>query len=329
MAKKRRTRPVETKSKKEIRQQQQVDTKKRANKAKILIAVGSAIILIAFLWASFGNHDALQDWNVDEYGIMSYPTDRGVPVFDSMIVNYTPDHTLEYINYSSRDEVISALLRIPNSSGPVPGILILPGAGVTKEGEQGLSAELAKMGYASMVIDQRNNGGVDFQKDGELFEAGYEPIEHKMVYDALRAVDVMRQYPEVDPDNIAIMGISNGGRFAIIAAGIDPSINGVVGISTNGYDVESYISENSGQITQNQTRFLRSIDPDTYLDKLPPRKLVMIHMTNDSVIQIDMAQATYDKANEPKVFYPLEGNGHGYNGAMRNVLEAELAHMFS
>ncbi len=150
-----------------------------------------------------------------------------------------------------------------------------------------------------------------------------------MVYDALRAVDVMRQYPEVDPDNIAIIGISNGGRFAIIAAGIDPSINGVVGISTNGYDVESYISENSGQITQNQTRFLRSIDPDTYLDKLPPRKLVMIHMTNDSVIQIDMAQATYDKANEPKVFYPLEGNGHGYNGAMRNVLEAELAHMFS
>jgi dienelactone hydrolase len=329
MAKKRRTRPVETQSKKEIRQQQQVDTKKRVNKAKILIAVGTAIILIAFLWASFGNHDATQDWSVDDSGIMSYPTERGVPVYDSMIVNYTPEYSLEYINYSSRDEVISALLRIPNRSGPVPGILILPGATVTKEGEQGLSVELAKMGYASMVIDQRNNGGVDFQIDGELFEAGYEPIEHKMVYDALRAVDVMRQYPEVDPDNIAVIGISNGGRFAIIAAGIDPSINGVVGISTNGYDVESFISETSDQITQNQTRFLRSIDPDTYLDKLPPRKLVMIHMTNDSIIPIDMAQATYDKANEPKVFYPLEGNGHGYNDAMRDVLEAELAHMLS
>ncbi len=329
MAKKRRTRPVETQSKKELRQLQKVEIKKRANKAKILIAFGSAIILVAFLWASFGNHDAPQEWSVDDSGIMSYPTDRGVPVFDSMIVNNSPDHTLQYINYSSRDAVISALLRLPNSSGQVPGILILPGAAVTKEGEQGLSAELAKMGYASMVIDQRNNGGVDFQMDGELFEAGYEPDQHKMVYDALRAVDVMRQYPEVDPDNIAIIGISNGGRFAIIAAGIDPSVNGVVGISTNGYDVESFISEPSGQLTQNQTRFLRSIDPDIYLDKLSPRKLVMIHMTNDSVIPLELAQATYEKANEPKVFYPLEGTGHGYNDAMKDVLEDELTHMFS
>ncbi|MDF1557453.1 MAG: acetylxylan esterase [ANME-2 cluster archaeon] len=328
MAKKRRTRPAETISKKETRRQQQVETEKRANRAKIFIAVGSAIILIALLWATFGNHAAPQDWVVDDYGKMSYPTEREVPVFDSMIVNYTPESSLEYINYSSRDEVISALLRIPNSSRPVPGILILPGATVTKEGEQGLSAELAEMGYASMVIDQRNRGGVDFQMDGGLFEAGYEPIQHKMVFDALRAVDVMRQYPEIDTDNIAIIGISNGGRFAIIATAIDPSIKGLVGISTSGYDVESFISENSGQITKNQTRFLRSIDPDTYLDKIPPRKLVMIHMTNDSIIPLNLSQPTYDKADEPKAFYPLEGSGHGYNSAMREVLETELGLMF-
>jgi cephalosporin-C deacetylase-like acetyl esterase len=234
---------------------------------------------------------------------------------------------MDHINYSSRDAVISALLRIPNSSHPVPGILILPGATVSKEGEQELSAELADMGYASMVIDQRNLGGVDFQLDGNLFQAGQEPTQHKMVFDALKAVDVMRQYPAVDPDNIAIIGISNGGRFAIIAAAIDPSISGVVGISTSGYDVESFIANDSGQVTENQTRFLRSIDPDTYLSRLPPRQLVMMHMINDSTIPIDLAQVTYDKAGEPKVFYPVEGSGHGYNAAMRDVLEAELGLM--
>ena len=328
MAKKRKTKPEPGQSKKEARRRQAESNKKAAN-AKILIALGSAVIFIALLWAIFGNTATLQEWDVDEDGIMSYPNEREIPVYDSMIAENNPGYFLDYINYSSRNAVISALLRIPNSSHPVPGILILPGATVSKEGEQELSAELADMGYASMVIDQRNLGGVDFQLDGRLFQAGQEPTQHKMVFDALKAVDVMRQYHEIDPDNIAIIGISNGGRFAIIAAAIDQSINGVVCISTSGYDVESFIANDSNQVTENQIRFLRSIDPDTYLDWLPPRKLVMMHMTNDSIIPIDLAQSTYDKADDPKVFYPVEGSGHGYNTAMREMLEAELGLMFS
>jgi pimeloyl-ACP methyl ester carboxylesterase len=328
MAKKRKTKPEPSQSKREARHIKG-EIEKKAAYAKILIALGSAVILIALLWAIFDNTATPQEWNVDEGGIMSYPTDREIPVYDSMIVENNPGYLLDHVNYSSRDAVISALLRIPNSSHPVPGILILPGATVSKEGEQGLSAELADMGYASIVINQRNLGGVDFQLDGNLFQAGQEPTQHKMVFDALKAIDVMRQYPEIDPDNIAIIGISNGGRFAIIATAIDPYISGVVGISTSGYDVESFIAINSDQITKNQTRFLRSIDPDTYLDRLPPRKLVMMHMINDSIISLELAQVTYEKADDPKVFYPFEGNGHGYNAAMRDVLEAELGLMFS
>ena len=292
----------------------------------IFIAIGTIIILAAIILNvnSPDHSDQVNDWHVDENGIMSYPTDRGIPIFESTIINDTPEYSLESITFSSRNDKIAALLRIPKSSEPVPGVLILPGATVSKEGEQGLSAELAGMGYASMVIDQRNLGGVDLQLDSQMFEAGEEPVEHKMVFDTLKAVDVMRQKSGIDKDNIAIIGISNGGRFGIIAAAIDPSIKGVVGISTSGYDMEAYINQNAGQITMNQTRFLRSIDPDSYLDKIPPRKLVMIHMQNDSIIPIELAQATYNKANDPRVFYPIEGEGHGYNGAMRNALETEL-----
>lgn len=320
---------------KNAKPEQKVTKKSKATKPRvnpmIFIVIGTILILTAIILDvnSPNQSDQLNDWQVDEYGIMSYPIDRGIPIFESHIVNETPEYSLESITFSSLDAQIAALLRIPKSSAPVPGVLILPGATVSKEGEQGLSAELADMGYASMVIDQRNLGGVDFQMDSQLFEAGEEPIEHKMVFDALKAVDVMRQKSGIDTDNIAIIGISNGGRFGIIAAAIDPSIKGVVGISTSGYDVESYIGQNSDQMTVNQTRFLRSVDPDLYLDKIPPRKLVMIHMQNDSIIGIEQAQATMNKAKEPKVFYPLEGSGHGYNKAMRPVLETELDLMFS
>lgn len=329
MAKKRRTGTAEKTAKKEARLKQ-IKAEKQAANAKILIALGSAIILIALLWATFGpTSPGVEDWYVDENGIMTYPTGRGIPIYESSIIEYRNGNTLEYINYSSDDAVISALLQIPNSSTPVPGILILPGTTVSKEGEQMFSAELSDMGYASMVIDQRNMGGVNFQVDGGLFEAGYEPLQHRMVFDALKAVDVMRQYPEIDADNIAIIGISQGGRFAIIATAIDPSIKGVVGISTSGYDMDSYISNYSEVMTLNETRYLRSIDPDSYLDMLPPRKLVMLHMQNDSIIPLELAQVTYDKAMEPKAFYPVQGSGHGYRAAMRDMLEAELGQMFS
>jgi dienelactone hydrolase len=329
MAKKRKISTKTTQHKEKVPKKSKA-TKPRVN-PMIFIVIGTILILAAIILTvnSPDNSDQINDWQVDENGIMSYPTDRGIPVFESTIINDTPEFSLESIIFSSRDAQIAALMRIPTSSTPVPGVLILPGATVSKEGQQDLSEELADMGYASMVIDQRNLGGMDFQLDGQLFEAGEEPIEHKMVFDALKAVDVMQENPKIDKDNIAIIGISNGGRFAIIATALDPSIKGVVGISTSGYDVESYISQNSGQMTENQTRFLSSIDPDSYLDKIPPRKLVMIHMQNDSIIGIDLAQATMNKAQEPKVFYPVEGSGHGYSKAMRSALETELDQIFS
>lgn len=331
MAKKRRSYPANGKM--NTVQKKNAAVKKQheqmATRRKLIITAGIVLILIGLLWAILPHPPAgAADWRVNDNGIIFYPADRGTPVFDSVIANFTSDNSFELINYTGRDARIKGLMRIPNHSGRVPGVLVLPGAGISKEREQALAADLADMGYASLVIDQRNLGQVDFQADARLFEAGMEPTEHKMVFDALRAVDVMRTYSEIDPDKIAIIGISNGGRFAIIAAAIDPSIKGVVGISTSGYDTESFINENAGQIPENYIRFLRSIDPDSYMDLLPPRKLVLIHMENDTLIPVAEAQKTYEYAYDPKIFYPLEGKGHGYNAAMKEHLQFELDQIF-
>jgi fermentation-respiration switch protein FrsA (DUF1100 family) len=181
------------------------------------------------------------------------------------------------------------------------------------------------MGYASLGIEQRNRGGVDFRYDYDLWKNGKEPVEHKMVFDALRAVDVLRQQPSIDLERIAIVGESNGGRFAIIAAAIDPRISGVIGISTSGYDTESQINEIKDESV---LRFYRSIDPETYLKSIPPRKFVMLHSINDTIIQIQFAQNTFEKAREPKQFYSVTTGIHGYSEGMKEPLENELKLMF-
>lgn len=293
--------------------------KKSGIKLKILIAIICAILLIVVVYFPFAQgSDA---WIVSKDGILSYPENRGK--VDVKVLNITKgsNYSLETISFQSKDYIVEGLLRIPSSNRKVPAMIILPGATVPKEGTQTLAEIFSNMGYASLGIEQRNRGGVDFRYDYSLWEQGKEPVEHKMVFDALKALDILRQYPRIDPERIAIVGESNGGRFAIIAAAIDPRIKGVIGISTSGYDTESQIAMINDE---SLVRFYRSVDPDSYLGMIPPRKLVMLHSVNDTIIPIDLAKRTYEKAKDPKQFYEVPTGGHGYSEGMKMQLENEL-----
>lgn len=284
----------------------------------ISIIIGTALILVLIYVLIPQGSDK---WSVNDEGLLSYPNDRGEVDVKVLETEPGPDYVLKTVSFQSKDYTVNGLLRIPVSGKKIPAVVILPGAGVPKEGTQTLADIFSGMGYASIGIEQRNRGGVDVEYDYDLWKNGKEPVEHKMVFDALRAVDVLREESSIDPGKIAILGESNGGRFAIIAAAVDPEISGVIGISTSGYDTESHIREISDA---KLIKFYRSIDPETYLKLLPPRKIVMLHSVNDTIISIDLARNTFNKAIEPKQFYSIATGTHGYSEGMKEPLEREL-----
>jgi dienelactone hydrolase len=296
--------------------------KKSGINPKFLIAIIGAILLPTIVYFFFVQGS--DKWTVSKDGILSYPENRGKIEVKVLKTESGSNYTLETISFASKDYTVEGLLRIPSSDKKAPAVVILPGATVPKEGTQGLAEILSGMGYASLGIEQRNRGGVDFTYDYSLFKDGKEPVEHKMVLDALRSVDVLKQDSRIDSTRIAIIGESNGGRFAIIAAALDPDIKGVIGISTSGYYTESQLA---GIKDETIIRFYRSIDPDTYLGFLPPRKLVMMHSVNDSIIKIDLAKNTFNKAKEPKQFYEVTTGTHGFSEGMREPLENEIRQM--
>ncbi|MCZ7356664.1 MAG: alpha/beta hydrolase [Candidatus Methanoperedens sp.] len=283
------------------------------------IAILVFFILIFLFYFSIPQES--DKWSVSKEGVLSYPENRGKVEVKVLKTDSGSNYTLETISFTSKDYTVEGLLRIPSSDRKVPGIVILPGATVPKEGTQGLAGIFSGQGYASLGIEQRNRGGVDFNYDYMLWKEGKEPVEHKMVFDALRSIDVLRQDPRIDPKRIAILGESNGGRFAIIAAALDPNIKGVIGISTSGYDTESQIANINDE---NLIRFYRSIDPETYLQFIPPRRFVMLHSDNDSIIPVDLARNTFKMAGEPKRFYNVTTGGHGFSEGMREPLGNEL-----
>lgn len=302
------------------------------------LLLGILLILIGIFGVMYNpsNPDRTSaSWEVSESGILSFPPRDERPVFTSQAVEdkYAPEKPdiLRLLSFESKGNKVQALLRIPANtaaaSSAFPGIILLPGATISKEAEQGLAVELSRMGYATLTIDQRNLGSVNPDKDLGLFRTAAEPVEYSMVYDALKAADVLAAQPEIDPKKLAVLGESNGGRFAIIACALDPSLKGVIGISTSGYGTGNI---NTASVAESETyRFYRSIDPGTYLSNLPPARFVLIHSLNDPVISYDSAVQTFELAKEPKAMYNVSDATHGYTGSMRPYLQKELVIILS
>jgi dienelactone hydrolase len=294
---------------------------------KIALILGIILILAGiigvFIDSNKESGEYKDDWSVSENGTLSYQSGK-LEYTKTEIIPVNQNRTdiiFRAVSFKSQGSDINGTIRIPVSENKVPGVVVLPGAGVSKEQQTAIPTLLADMGYASITIDQRNLGAVNPYNDLEIFNEGNEPVEYMMVHDALVAADVLKDQSELS-DDIAMLGLSNGGRFAIIATAIDPEIRGVVTISTAGYDIDAI--ERADSVNETTYIFYSSIDPDNYLDMITPRRIVMFHSINDSIIPYEMAQRSFNKAHEPKAFYGIEGSTHGYSPLVDMRLEEEL-----
>ncbi len=266
-----------------------------------------------------------------ENNLLTYSKNRETTSFQKELKNKTNEYTLYKISFESRPfltykTTIQGLLFLPNKKEKVPGIVYLPGGGVSKESASPLAEILTKMGYAVLIIDQRGigeTGGyyLSLDDDYKLFTQGNEPIQHLSVYDGLKTFDVLRKISEVDEKNIAILGESMGGRYALIAGSLDDRIKGEIIISASGFHFE-----NNPLLPYNT--YLQSIDPDNYVEKISPRPVFFFQGTNDSVQKINDTQKTFDLAKEPKKLFIANGCGHGYCNEMKNELQKNLKEMF-
>ena len=257
---------------------------------------------------------------------LAYSEDRGNTDYEVLDTWEEQGIEIRKIRFKSRpfqdqETYIYGLIYLSDKSGP--GFVFLPAGDATKESRKKLLIELAKEGYTSLAIDQRGVGETAgtflwVQQDYAVFDKGYEPIQHLMVYDALRSFDVLGEVKEVNK-NIGFVGESMGGRYAIIASALEKSDKGVISISAAGFNVPL----NS---LQQENNYLVSIDPDHYIKNI--NYFIMFHGEEDEVVPLKNAQITFDKAREPKNLHVFNCT-HGYCDAMYEELVRELDSMLS
>jgi dienelactone hydrolase len=118
-----------------------------------------------------------------------------------------------------KERLVATLFR-PTAPGPRPTVIVLSGSfGGMMEGS---AAVLASQGFAALAIAYF---GVD-PLPPELVEV---PLEY-----FAEAIAWLKEQPAVDPDRVAVMGVSKGGELAVLLAATYPEdIKAVVGYSAS------------------------------------------------------------------------------------------------
>ena len=286
-----------------------------------------AIVVIAsfsitWLWLSSPSQEAYSVQN----GVLSY-SGRPQIEYGQEVWNESDDVIIYRVWFPSHGgATVYGLLAVPKLEGPLPAFFILPGATVTKEGEQGtLGNALNELGYVTLSLDQRSHGEtlesggrlLSFEEDYLRYTQGGEATHHMAVYDALRAFDLLYQLPGIDRSRIYAAGESMGGNYAMVAAGIEPRIEGLLLVSSSGFRFFP-------QSDPGFAGYLSSVSGLTYISKLSPRPLLMLHNETDSVVSLEDAMETFELAGEPKEFLITDKGGHSYDPGMRDILEQGL-----
>jgi uncharacterized protein len=315
------------------KQAQEIEERKRKSRNRVLtgvIALATLVIalFIAYLLFFNGNSGDGKAWHLDSGGLLAFDARPRVQV-TSLPVESTPDWSLENISYESFGTNVHALLRIPKNVSRPPVVIVLPGATVNKEADAGMAMALASRGYATLTLDERGNNGEtpgpnsnDLNSGYAAFVDGGDPVQYKQVYDVLLGYDFIKSRQDLDSNNVAVLGESMGGRFAIVSAALEPGIKAAIAVSGGPY---GYKGNDDAS-----TRFFKSIEPANYLSKLSPRKLIMFHFTDDPVIPIALGRQLYDAAAQPKAWHQYNGSTHGiYSDVYASDLHDELRSVFS
>lgn len=210
----------------------------------------------------------------DEYDTLH--TDVFLPILDELapLVDDTelPYH-VEEVSFSHDDITLAGTLTVPATAGPHPAVVLMTGSGAQNRDEmvipgfpifRQIADYLTQQGIAVLRYDDRGVG----QSTGEWSETSLS----EFATDGQAAVDYLRTREDINPDQVGLLGHSEGGMYAaMIGANSESNVAFIIlmaGPTTGGTDV--LIEQNIDILTlagadeaaiQLQLDFLESIFP--------------------------------------------------------------------
>lgn len=160
-------------------------------------------------------------------------------------------YTQREVTFTNADDgaVLAGTLTIPPGKGPHPAVFMITGSGPQDRDETlfehkpffVIADQLSRNGIAVLRADDRGVQGSTSPKNGL-------ETTNDFAADALAAVDFLARQPEVDPKRIGLIGHSEGGVAAPMAAAKSKDIAFIVMLAGTGVNGREVLREQMGAI---------------------------------------------------------------------------------
>jgi len=250
---------------------------------------------------------------------------EGYPAEDGLRAIY-----FDALPWKGQPTKVFAWLGLPaNATGKVPGVVLVHGGGgsafkewVRRWNERGFAAiSISVEGQTDGNDPEKPKGTPGYrrhawagpQRSG-IYGDSAEPLADQWIYhavaDTVLANSLLRSLPEVDADEVGVMGISWGGVITSTVIGIDSRFAfaipmygcGGMGDSANHY----------GRTLDTNQLYRQAWDPLVRMDRVR-MPVLWFSWPQDQHFPLDCQAACYRAATGPRMVSLVPGMGHGHN----------------
>jgi dipeptidyl aminopeptidase/acylaminoacyl peptidase len=144
----------------------------------------------------------------------------------------TREPSIERLTIASQDATLAATLHLPRGARPVPAVVLVHGSGrmTGDDVARFMAPRLLAMGVAVLAYDKRGVGESTGAYSG-IGPANSIAMFHLLAADALAGVDALAKRRDIDRARIGLVGNSQGGWIAPLAASTSRAVAFVVSLS--------------------------------------------------------------------------------------------------
>lgn len=209
------------------------------------------------------------------------------------------------------------LFRPATTQGPTPGIIVLHGWG--EKGVpgaprvEGVARRLSEQGYVALALSMR----------GWPPSEGHDDCGLKQPNDVAKAADWLLSLPNVEPDHVGVIGFSQGGMVALLAAARSSRIKAVAAYypvtdiqrwreTTNHSGIRDYYIPQTCELGKSRS----PIDVASSINA----RVLLVHGDRDTRVPTEQSvrmQEAMRKANQEVELLLIPGAEHGFTPTQR------------
>ena len=214
----------------------------------------------------------------ESWGYGNYLNDPALAETDKQN-DYVKNIMYKGVDYEGKETRVQAYIGIPNvpKGKKVPGIVLIHGGGGSAF--EAWVRQWNAMGYAAIAMDTVGNisnntmTGIHSEFGGPACDCqDYEkPLKDQWTYqavaDCILAHSLLRSFPQVDKNNIGVMGVSWGGYLTCIVSSVDTRFKFAMPVYGTGYlwEYSPTVGRVTGFTTDIRDKWLVNWDPSIYL----------------------------------------------------------------